>query len=63
MSIGLAAEAEAAKIAAEWLRDNPETFRQDGVLKVEILDDAKDLVATVVITLERRDNVRQLRPA
>ncbi|MDR6533309.1 hypothetical protein J2800_004071 [Caulobacter rhizosphaerae] len=48
-----AAEREAALIAAEWLRDNPDTFLRDGILKVEILDEQKDLVATIDIAIVR----------
>ena len=50
-----AAEREAALIAAEWLRDNPDTFLRDGVLKVEILDEQKELVATIDIGIVRPD--------
>jgi hypothetical protein len=49
----VAAEREAALIAAEWLRDNPDTFLRDGVLKVEILDEQKELVATIDIAIVR----------
>lgn len=48
-----AAEREAALIATEWLRDNPDTFLRDGILKVEILDEQKDLVATIDIAIVR----------
>jgi hypothetical protein len=50
-----AAEREAALITAEWLRDNPDTFLRDGVLKVEILDAQKDLVATLEVSIARPD--------
>ena len=49
----VAAEREAALIAAEWLRDNPDTFLRDGVLKVEIQDEQKELVATIDIAIVR----------
>lgn len=56
-----AAEREAAKVAAEWLRDNPDTFVRDGVLKVQILDEEKQLVATINVGINRRENVSRLK--
>ena len=35
------------------LRDNPDIFLLDGILKVEILNEQKDLVATIDIAIVR----------
>ena len=56
-----AAEDEATRIATEWLRDNPDTFLQEGALMVQILDAHRQLVATIRVAIERADNVVQLR--
>ncbi|HWW25410.1 MAG TPA: hypothetical protein VNZ85_05885 [Caulobacter sp.] len=59
----VAAEREAAKIAAEWLRDNPDSFVRDRVLKVQILDEERQLVATINIGINRRrDDSPSRRP-
>jgi hypothetical protein len=56
-----AAEDEATRIATEWLRDNPDTFLQEGALRVQILDAHSELVATIRVAIERADNVVPLR--
>jgi len=56
-----AAESEATRVATEWMRDNPDTFLEDGVLKVEILDETRSLVATIDVEIRRTSNVRPLR--
>jgi len=56
-----AAEREATRVATEWMRDNPDTFLEDGVLKVEILDAMRALVATIDVEIRRTSNVRSLR--
>jgi hypothetical protein len=48
-----AAEHEGAKVAGEWVRDNPDTFLKDGILKVEILDAERLLVASIDVAIVR----------
>lgn len=52
-----AAEREASKIAAEWLRDNPDAFVDERQLQVQILDENRRPVGLVTLTLAPRGGV------